>query len=310
MFDQISDFDSITEGRRALELFTDRYKSIRLFLSFLNDDPPENRIIFFHGETGNGKSLLLKYLHKNFCKRLRTSNWDYVQTKNDKKFITRIEQAQDTEIVPSAFLDFRMDTVGNENPQEPLSALLMLKRQLVGHGISFPLFDFASILYLHKTRQLTSERLQNIFPSEEITFITTILDIARESKSGSVLKAVLALFNKRKRWRELFTLYLLRSKLSEADIEDIENIEFDWEVRNHLTRLFAEDLNVALALQPNFERIVLFFDTHEAFWGDQQKRELSNELYFERDEWFRCLLKSLDLPIGIVAVVAGREPDL
>jgi tetratricopeptide (TPR) repeat protein len=52
-------------------------------------------------------------------------------------------------------------------------------------------------------------------------------------------------------------------------------------------------------------RIVLFFDTHEAFWG--QQRQIRGDLFFQRDEWLRCLLAELELAAGIVTVVAGRE---
>ncbi|MGB3293858.1 MAG: hypothetical protein WBB01_12800 [Phormidesmis sp.] len=60
---------SITEGDRALTLFTDRYSFIRLLAERIND-PPTQEILFFHGAGGNGKSLLLKYLQQTVCKRL------------------------------------------------------------------------------------------------------------------------------------------------------------------------------------------------------------------------------------------------
>jgi tetratricopeptide (TPR) repeat protein len=72
-----------------------------------------------------------------------------------------------------------------------------------------------------------------------------------------------------------------------------------------LPTFFAEDLNTSLALPDAPKRLVLCFDTHEAFWGAQ--RDLSNELYFERDAWLRRLLRALDLKTGIVVVVAGRD---
>ncbi|WP_228060947.1 MULTISPECIES: tetratricopeptide repeat protein [unclassified Coleofasciculus] len=77
------------------------------------------------------------------------------------------------------------------------------------------------------------------------------------------------------------------------------------ELIDALPRLFAKDLNAAMAQQEELKRIVLFFDAHEAFWGHQ--RDLPEEVFFQRDEWLRCLLRALDLSAGIVAVVAGRE---
>jgi hypothetical protein len=52
------------------------------------------------------------------------------------------------------------------------------------------------------------------------------------------------------------------------------------------------------------QRVVLFFDTHEAFWGAQRDQTPN---YFIRDEWLRCLLETIDRRLGIVTVVAGRE---
>jgi tetratricopeptide (TPR) repeat protein len=77
------------------------------------------------------------------------------------------------------------------------------------------------------------------------------------------------------------------------------------ELIDELPRLFAKDLNAAMAQQEELKRIVLFFDAHEAFWGHQ--RDLPEEVFFQRDEWLRCFLRALDLDAGIVAVVAGRE---
>ena len=77
------------------------------------------------------------------------------------------------------------------------------------------------------------------------------------------------------------------------------------ELIDALPRLFAKDLNAAMAQQEELKRIVLFFDAHEAFWGHQ--RDLPEEVFFQRDEWLRCLLRGLDLSAGIVAVVTGRE---
>jgi hypothetical protein len=59
IFDQTGQSETITTGWRALQLFTDRYQAIRLFLRYLHTNPPDARILFFYGDRGNGKSLLL-----------------------------------------------------------------------------------------------------------------------------------------------------------------------------------------------------------------------------------------------------------
>ena len=53
---------SITEKEHALRLFTDRITERRLFASYVNEDPAPGTILFFHGDGGNGKSLLLQTL--------------------------------------------------------------------------------------------------------------------------------------------------------------------------------------------------------------------------------------------------------
>ncbi|MEI2579396.1 hypothetical protein [Scytonema sp. PRP1] len=39
---------SITEGNRALELFTNREGLVRIFATYINDDPSPEKILFFH----------------------------------------------------------------------------------------------------------------------------------------------------------------------------------------------------------------------------------------------------------------------
>lgn len=210
--------------------------------------------------------------------------------------------------VPSALLDFGMKTIGDNRPRDPFSGLLMLKRQLVGHGLHFPLYDFTCVLYLERTNQLTPERLRNIFPPEETEFITDIADLIHNSKTWAIGKTVLTIFNKHsQQWRGWLARYLLQRKLHEEQVEQIAGMDLQAGLIDELPHLFAEDLNAAVAVQRT-ERLVLFFDTHEAFWGDQRTREFSKEALFQRDEWFRRLVGELNLRDGIIVVVAGREP--
>ncbi len=58
---------SLTQERTALELFTDRQYACRLFEAYLDAEPPRGAILFFHGDGGNGKSLLLRFLYENYC---------------------------------------------------------------------------------------------------------------------------------------------------------------------------------------------------------------------------------------------------
>ena len=96
---------TITWGPRALTLFTDRYEAIRGFACYLNDDPARPEIIFFHGDGGNGKSLLLRYLRQHCCKRLPADEWLRAKTLHGDAFKTALEQSARAEAVPVASLD-------------------------------------------------------------------------------------------------------------------------------------------------------------------------------------------------------------
>lgn len=55
---------SITEHWHAIRDFTNRSDEIRCFVEYLNVDPPKDTILFFYGDGGNGKSLLLGFLRE------------------------------------------------------------------------------------------------------------------------------------------------------------------------------------------------------------------------------------------------------
>ncbi|MFQ5859539.1 MAG: hypothetical protein ACE5LU_28405, partial [Anaerolineae bacterium] len=295
---------TITEGSRALDLFTDRGELLRLFCLRLHAEPPEERILFFYGAGGNGKSLLLRYLRERVCKRLRPEDWEWVRAiPDDERFQQHIEQAADATPVPWTWLDFGAPSQGESRPREPFYALLMLHRQLVTHNLRFPLYDFAVLWYLHKTEGLTPERLQSLFPAETLDLVDALTQIITGVGWVGVGKAVLSLFDRH--LGERFTLYQHRRRLRPEDVQAIQRLEPEPELRDALPDLFARDLNTAMRLPGAPRRLVLFFDTHEALWGEE--RHLSDHAFFARDEWLRRLLGHLELETGIVPVVAGRD---
>jgi hypothetical protein len=77
--DELCEPQTVTEGDRALQLFTDRYELTLLFAEYLNEEPPRKTILFFHGDGGNGKSLLLKFLRQKCCKRFLPETWQQLQ---------------------------------------------------------------------------------------------------------------------------------------------------------------------------------------------------------------------------------------
>lgn len=304
IFDETGQGDSVTEGWRALELFTDRHAEIRIFSEYLNNDTSPKRILFLHGDGGNGKSLLLRALRSRFCKRLDPGNWEWVKGLSDEEFEEHVGQAEGVDHVPVVLLDFGMPLRGEDRPQEAFSALLMLQRALTAYGLRFPLYTFACVYYLHETNQLTPERQRALFPNAESDFISALVDVISETSYGSLAGTVIGLFNSH--LGEWFTLYKSRRGLDEGQVKAIQRMDPETELIDRLPRLFAQDLNAAMSLEGAPDRVVLLFDTHEAFWGHE--RDLPNELYFQRDEWLRTLLGALELEEGVVVVVAGREP--
>jgi tetratricopeptide (TPR) repeat protein len=291
IFDKTGQGDSITSGWRALELFTDRLEAVRIFNTYLNEDPTPESVLFFFGDGGNGKSLLVRYLSKYYCRRRTALQFDG-------------EGIPEELVVPSAYLDFGMPPRGEDRPLEAYSALLMLRRALSGGDLKFPLYDFAIVWYLHRTGKLTPDRLKSIFPSGELDFVSSVVDAVSGTSYAAVGRAILGLINNK--YQERFSLFMKRRRLQEEDVQHIQRMDPETELVDYLPQLFAEDLNASMAAENAPQRVVLFFDTHDAFWGSE--RTLSNDLFFQRDEWLRRLIGTLNLSSGITVVVAGREP--
>ncbi|HEV2763922.1 MAG TPA: hypothetical protein VGV38_13150, partial [Pyrinomonadaceae bacterium] len=306
--------DDITRDERALELFTDRDKAVRLFSEYLNDDPPRRRVLYFYGDGGNGKSLLLKFLLRNYCRRLARGNWEFVRGTAEEDFARHLRDAQGARPVPYALLDFGLPAAGDEQPLQAFSGLLRLRRTLAesareaNYALRFPLYDFACLSYLRKTGGLTAERYRRLFPDEESEFVGEMVNAISNTSWGTIGKAVLGVFGKHA--GEWYALYKHRRRLDEEQVERIHRLDPDAGLLDRLPFFFAEDLGVVLGAADAPERVLLAFDRHEAFWGFQ--RNLSDKPFFDKDKWLRQLLGAiLDLPegdgAGVVALVAGRE---
>ena len=300
IFEETSQGASVTEGDRALQLFTDRHEALRRFAEYLNDDPPK-KILFFYGDGGNGKSLLLKHLRERCCKRFNPDNWQYVRFLPDDEFAEHLIGVEGAEKIPSSYIDFGMLPRGEERPQETFSALLKMRRDLAGQGLHFAVFDFVCIWYLYRTGKLTQEKVKALFPTEELDLLTKLVE---EIPGIGIIQSLFSILNKHA--GERFTLYWHKRKLTEAQVQEIQRLDPEAELIDQLPRYFAQDLNASMALEEAPKRVVLFFDTHEAFWGHKE-RELAGDLFFVRDEWLRRLLGNLELSQGIVVIVAGRE---
>jgi hypothetical protein len=135
-------------------------------------------------------------------------------------------------------------------------------------------------------------------------FVKQFIGVSKEVPGAGLAKAVFCLFHER--LRDKFTLYMSARKIDEEQVQEIMSMDPESDLYGLFPALFAEDLNASMTLQGAPQRVVLFFDTHEAFW-EVSERRFSDEKYLLGDEWLRRLLSTLELSRGIIAVVAGRE---
>lgn len=119
--DRTGQGDSITEDHRVLELFTNRFELIRLFTTYLNESTVQERILYFYGEAGNGKSLLLKFLQEHCCKYIDARNWEWVKGKPDEEFVERLKTIRGAESLPVASIDFNPNPGEDDSIQDPIS---------------------------------------------------------------------------------------------------------------------------------------------------------------------------------------------
>ena len=185
--DNLDQTTSITDYERVLDLFTDRIQELRLFASYLNDDPPRNTILFFHGDGGNGKSWLLRLLRERYCRRLEPKFWTHVkELQNGNDFTQQFENCQDAVAIPCAYLDFADKGRAEQNPREDYYGLLLLRRQLGQQGLSFHMFDFAVLLYLLKGLGKPPDSVKSLFPQDEMNLISKLIELIYENKTMSL----------------------------------------------------------------------------------------------------------------------------
>jgi len=298
---------SVTVPSRALGLFTDREKETRHFLTYLNSDPTPEKVLFFWGEGGNGKSLFLNYLRKYFCKLTGSiEDWNELSGLNNEELVSNFKHMEEEfHPVKQTFLDFEI-YLESYRPKDSIYALMQLRRDLSGCGISFPLFDFAAALYLHKTNRLDKQK--DLFPKEIMDLGTELAVALLEHTPGvKIVKSFLNVINKH--YSKSIILSMKESKGAKIDEEIVQKLysmDPEKELVCMLPNLFASDLNNSMGKVNVPKRVVLFFDTHEAFWGTRE-RHLADHHLFERDEWLREFIGLLDLDKGIIVVVAGRE---
>ncbi len=308
------DFESESiSGDRQLELFTDRHEFTRRFAFYLNEDPPREQILYFYGDGGNGKSLLLKHLQVNCCKRFSPQVWqqwralpesqaaevaDFVRHAEPKTYIP----------IPVVRHDFGLIPIKEDKPQDRFYGLLMLRRNLAEaakkYKFKFPNYDFACFWYLLNKGE-SNATLEQLFPDDVIQLLAPAIEILAGFPLITPGVTFLKLLDKLGGIERAMKLIQNRLRVSDDKAEEIRSKDIDTELIDCLPTLFARDLNAAMAGRNKPERLVMLFDTHEKLWDE--KRSFQGIKFWYQDEWFRRLLRALDCKAGIVVAVAGRD---
>jgi tetratricopeptide (TPR) repeat protein len=297
----------VAEGWRALELFTDRRPIIRRYAERLHATTPSRPVLYLHGEGGNGKSLLLRFLRRKCTRLLGEEAWAGLARLDDEMFVQRLLGAPADLTIPSAIVDFSLDKDPERNPRNPFHALLQLRRELAPGELPMPSFDYACVWYLYRTGRLTNEWLQALFPVQASNLAAAVLKLFVASTAAAMIgvgAALLALLNDS--LRKQFTLYSARLFLEQSVAEQIQSLERDGDLLDALPGFFAADLSAAFELPDTPPRAVLLFDSHDALWGPGDYGT-SRDRFFYRDEWLRRLVLGLNHP-SICTVIVGREP--
>jgi ADP-ribosylglycohydrolase/tetratricopeptide (TPR) repeat protein len=287
----------------SLRLFANRYEATREFAARLNDDPPPLKIVFYTAMGGNGKTALLRHFQFRCCYRLPRDQWQEILSYEDEFFADALGKAPGAVTVPVAFLDFGARPQGVNRPQEALSGLFMIKRQLARFGVRTPRFDFAAITYLHKSGADVGDLIRELFPSDERSLAA---DVADTLINLPVIRTGIALYEiVNRRLDDLFTRRKLQRRVPTETADEVLALPAEPDLADELPRLFAEDLKEAFNQQ---ERIVLMLDTYEAFTGETSAAGRLRTADLGGPRWVRSLLGHAPIRDGVVIVVAGRTP--
>src|SRR4028119_600065 len=308
------DFESESiSGDRQLELFTGRHEFTRLFAIYLNEDPPREQILYFYGDGGNGKSLLLKHLQINCCKRFSPQVWQQWRALPESKaaevadFVRHAEPKTYTPI-PAVRHDFGLIPIKEDKPPDRFYGLLMLRRNLAEaakkYKFKFPNYDFACFWYLLNKGDLNAT-LEQLFPDDVIQVVAPAIEILAGFPLITPGVTFFKLLDKLGGIKRAMKLIQNRLRVSDDKAEEIRRKDIDTELIDCLPKLFAGDLKAAMAGKHKPERLVMLFRSHEKLWDE--KRTFQGIKLWYQDEWFRRLLRAIDFKAGIVVAVAGRD---
>jgi len=307
------DFEIQISDDRKLQLFTDRHEFTRRFAFYLNEDQPREQILYFFGDGGNGKSLLLKHLEFHCCKKFPPQVWQQLRALPESKAaevaaFVRNAQPKTYTPIPAVRHDFGLIPIKEDKPQDRFYGLLMLRRNVAAatkkYKFKFPNYDFACFWYLLNKGE-SNATLEQLFPDDLIDFLTPVVETFAEFPVVAQAVAVLKGIDKLGGIKRAMKLIQNRLGVSDEKADEIRRKDIDTELIDCLPQLFAKDLNVAMASRNKPDRLVMLFDTHEKMWD--AKRNSQGATFWYQDEWFRRLLRALDYKLGIVVAVAGRD---
>ena len=310
--DEDFESQSIADDRK-LQLFTDRHEITRRFAFYLNEDQPREQILYFFGDGGNGKSLLLKHLQFHCCKRFTPEVWQELRDIPEANAaevanFVRYAAANTYTRIPVVRHDFGLIPIKEDKPQDRFYGLLMLRRNLAEsakkYKFKFPNYDFACFWYLLNKGE-SDATLNQLFPNDLIDFLTPVVETFAGFPVVSQVAAGLKLIDKFGGIKRTMKLIQTRLGVSDEKADKIRRQDIDIELIDCLPKLFAGDLNAAMAGKHKPDRLVMLFDTHEKLWDE--KRNSQGEKFWYQDEWFRRLLRAIDFKSGIVVAVAGRD---
>ncbi len=307
------DFQPEISDDRKLQLFTDRHEFTRRFAFYLNEDPPREQILYFFGDGGNGKSLLLKHLEYHCCKKFPPQVWQQLRALPESKAaevadFVRNAEAKTYTPIPVVRHDFGLIPIKEDKPQDRFYGLLMLRRNVAAatkkYKFKFPNYDFACFWYLLNKGE-SDATLNQLFPNDLIDFLTPVVETFAGFPVVSQVAAGLKLIDKFGGIKRTMKLIQTRLGVSDEKADEIRRKDIDTELIDCLPKLFAGDLNAAMAGKHKPDRLVMLFDTHEKMWD--AKRNSQGATFWYQDEWFRRLLRALDYKLEIVVAVAGRD---
>jgi tetratricopeptide (TPR) repeat protein len=278
--------------------FVGRVDLVRSFCSLLNGAQFEGRIQFWRGDTGNGKSRLLDYLRSHCCKRLERDDWAYVSGLPDELFLANITKADAVVELPCLFVDLSYAGSDSSRSADAFSGLVRLRRSCRGASIRFPLFDFASALYLAGTTQTTSVSAPRPLPQGADLF-GSVVDLVSGRAWGAFTSSFLKALDRY--YGGATSVARLAKQVSPDIVADLQSLAPE-SLMARLPALLATDVN---SLAARDVPCVVMIDGHDRLMNGSVA--LPDESTFFLDEWVRQLLAGLDLRKGVVALVAGTE---